>query len=242
MVVYLFNRKHLTRSLLMAGNKLESQGWACRLLKGIHSLLPEDERIMKKITQLCSIFLVAMLLALPVQSFAVDRDGDGHDSVASGGDDCADRDANRYPGNVEVCDSRNHDEDCNPMTYGLRDEDKDGEVDSRCCNVSSGRGGARHCGTDCDDRKRAIQPASQVCDGERVAICGANGSYTRANCPSGTICVAQPNGTGVCMTRPAGYVAAPSFRATQPAPLPSLQQVAPQRSTTPAHAPAPVRK
>ncbi len=197
---------------------------------------------MKRIYQLCPMLLVAALLVLPVQSFAVDRDGDGHDSIASGGDDCNDNDRNRYPGNVEVCDARNHDEDCDPMTFGRRDEDRDGEVDSRCCNISSGRGGVRNCGTDCDDSKRAIQPASQVCDGERVAICGAGGSYTRANCPNSTICVAQPNGTGVCMTRPAGYVAAPSFRVTRPAQLPSLQQTAPHRTTTPARAPAPVRK
>lgn len=198
---------------------------------------------MKNAAQLSSMLLIALLFTLPVQSLAIDRDGDGHHSVASGGDDCDDHDVNRYPGNVEVCDSQNHDEDCNPMTFGHRDEDRDGEVDSRCCNVSSGHGGVRYCGTDCDDRKRAIQPASQVCDGERVAICGANGSYTRASCPAGTICVAQPNGTGVCMTRPAGYVAPPSFRATQPAPLPTLQQMAPARiTTTPARAPAPVRK
>src|SRR5690606_1533361 len=34
-----------------------------------------------------------------------DADGDGVDSVECGGSDCDDNDANRYPGNAEVCDA-----------------------------------------------------------------------------------------------------------------------------------------
>ncbi|MBK7777969.1 MAG: hypothetical protein IPI43_28295 [Sandaracinaceae bacterium] len=33
-----------------------------------------------------------------------DMDGDGHDAVACGGDDCDDTDADRFPGNPETCD------------------------------------------------------------------------------------------------------------------------------------------
>ena len=32
-----------------------------------------------------------------------DMDGDGHNSVACGGDDCDDTDPDRFPGNVETC-------------------------------------------------------------------------------------------------------------------------------------------
>ncbi len=61
-----------------------------------------------------------------------DRDGDGYSSIQCGGSDCDDRDANRYPGNVEVCDSLGHDEDCDPQTFGDRDDDNDGYIDQVC--------------------------------------------------------------------------------------------------------------
>ncbi|MCZ7683146.1 MAG: hypothetical protein M5U28_31805 [Sandaracinaceae bacterium] len=47
-----------------------------------------------------------------------DADGDGHAQLACAGDDCADDDADRFPGNSEVCDADDHDEDCDPGTFG----------------------------------------------------------------------------------------------------------------------------
>lgn len=64
-----------------------------------------------------------------------DVDGDGHASIRSGGDDCDDTDANRYPGNIEICDPAGKDEDCNPMTVGRKDSDGDGYTDSSCYNI-----------------------------------------------------------------------------------------------------------
>lgn len=70
---------------------------------------------------------------------AVDADGDGVDSVASGGTDCDDQDANRYPGNIEICDAHGHDEDCDFETGGLRDADGDGHQSNQCFNWGPAR-------------------------------------------------------------------------------------------------------
>lgn len=102
---------------------------------------------------------------------APDADGDGvRDAActdAAGtplGEDCDDDDANRFPGNAEVCDEGNHDEDCDAETYGLVDRDADGFFDARCCN-DDGAGGM-NCGNDCDDvRVNVNMAATEACDG-----------------------------------------------------------------------------
>lgn len=63
-----------------------------------------------------------------------DADGDGRDSVGSGGDDCDDNNSGRFPGNTEVCDLHGVDEDCDFQTSGTRDADGDGENSSACFN------------------------------------------------------------------------------------------------------------
>lgn len=88
-----------------------------------------------------------------------DADADGSDAVECGGDDCDDSNPNRYPGNTEVCDDMDLDEDCDPSTYGRRDLDRDGFDSAACCNGDN-------CGTDCDDTRRASHPLSvEQCDG-----------------------------------------------------------------------------
>jgi hypothetical protein len=60
-----------------------------------------------------------------------------------GGDDCDDADADRFPGNAEVCNRDGEDDACNPATFGNRDADQDGYVSdawtatSRCSPVRS---------------------------------------------------------------------------------------------------------
>ena len=70
---------------------------------------------------------------------AMDADGDGVDSVATGGADCDDQDAGRYPGNAEICDAQGHDEDCDFSTGGLRDADGDGHQSNQCFNWGPAR-------------------------------------------------------------------------------------------------------
>jgi hypothetical protein len=108
---------------------------------------------------------------------ADDCDGDGHKSIASGGDDCDDQDGSRYPGNVEIANDR--DEDCDPVTIAGSGGDRDGDgfIDARVCNPDfspSARPGATICGTDCDDSIRWRHPGAvelpngldDDCDGE----------------------------------------------------------------------------
>ena len=91
-----------------------------------------------------------------------DRDGDDHDAYACGGDDCDDEDANRYPGNAEICDAT-HDDDCNVDTVGMRDRDADGYADQACCNVD---GELEICGLDCDDASASThRMAPETCNG-----------------------------------------------------------------------------
>ena len=97
-----------------------------------------------------------------------------------------------------------------------------------------------HCGgTDCNDNDPRVFPGSvevwdaanrdedcdpdttgfsvgmadqvQFCDGENVLIMASGSRFVAADCPAGTKCIPQPNGTGVCGTPPPGYLAPQRF-------------------------------
>jgi len=97
-----------------------------------------------------------------------DADGDGHNKISCGGDDCDDGDSNSYPGNAEVCDVAHTDEDCEPDTFGTRDADGDGFIDAACCNERNLGGGMTElvCGDDCNDfNSTANINSPEVCNG-----------------------------------------------------------------------------
>jgi len=88
-----------------------------------------------------------------------DDDGDGFASAECGGTDCDDADDGRYPGNTEICDPDDRDEDCDDTTFGVRDADDDGFADASCCNGDN-------CGPDCNDASSAVHPGeAEACDG-----------------------------------------------------------------------------
>jgi hypothetical protein len=93
----------------------------------------------------------------------VDGDGDGHLATPCGGDDCDDSDPNVHPGVMEVCDSANKDEDCDPSTFGHHDGDGDGYDSNACCNALPG--GGMNCGLDCNDSRAGVHPGvPEVCN------------------------------------------------------------------------------
>lgn len=197
-----------------------------------------------------------------------DEDGDGSIALHCGGDDCDDHDPDRYPGNAEVCDALDHDEDCDVRTFGGVDSDLDGFISDLCCNVDTD--GTRYCGKDCDpdnptvhptapdvcdgldndcdtvidqhaenqfadldrdghgnpndplgrvcpgsdgfsplsndcnDSNPAIEPGTIVCDPavgpDAYQYCASDGQFvTGQACAAGSVCIAQDNGTGVCI-------------------------------------------
>lgn len=161
----------------------------------------------------------AFSLAVGLTPPSIDADGDGRKSEDTGGDDCDDRDSKRFPGNTEVADEDDHDEDCDYKTFGLVDRDGDGFPDARSCNYDPNEH-AWYCGNDCDDTNPAVYPGEMVCDPRSpttIFVCGTSrtlpnrwtrdprepgGFWEAYDCGSvraGSKCLAQPNGRGVCL-------------------------------------------
>jgi hypothetical protein len=145
----------------------------------------------------------------------VDADGDGFTSIAlmtgpdgvSEGNDCDDGDPARFPGNTEVCDAYNHDEDCDPNTSGGADADHDTLLDAACCNVLAN--GAKLCGIDCNDRDASQALGAKRClPNGQMELCqvdnsrgGRSASWVTRSCGTGAVCVPQPEGPAICQLR-----------------------------------------
>ena len=72
---------------------------------------------------------LAFATPITIHVCTVDADGDGHDSIASGGDDCDDDDINTYPGAPELCDGIDNDCDTVVPASETTDSDTDGLMD-----------------------------------------------------------------------------------------------------------------
>lgn len=117
-----------------------------------------------------------------------DRDGDGYNvSGCANGEpvDCDDTDIRRNPGQVEVCDVEQLDEDCDEDTFGFADangnstdRDEDGFFDSSCANKlryqpivvtlasTFSSQTLMNRGSDCDDHNFTVNPhAPETCNG-----------------------------------------------------------------------------
>jgi hypothetical protein len=102
---------------------------------------------------------------------AYDRDGDGHQDTAFGGDDCDDEDATVSPDGTETCNEV--DDDCDGTADEGYDLDGDGFTDASQCSA----------GEDCDDADAAVNPdATEDCDG----IDNDCDGYTDVSGPPGT--------------------------------------------------------
>ena len=103
-----------------------------------------------------------------------DADGDGHDAIAGGGDDCDDTDRARHPGATESC--------------GGADQDCDGVVSQDC--DEDGYVGAEYGGDDCDDADAQAWPGAPEdacgpdldCDGDGDHDCDGDGFPAYVDC------------------------------------------------------------
>ena len=152
------------------------------------------------------------------RSEITDTDGDGHNAIRYDGDDCDDRDANTFPGRMEVWDEPDHDEDCDPGSHGLPPA-------FFPKGLTPGNG-------------QRLEYSVQICSENEVIIYAPEGTrdlFTHASCGSGQVCVSQPSGAGVCMAPPPGHV--PARRVI--APRGPQRRIGPGETVTPQASTAP---
>ena len=152
----------------------------------------------------------------------VDPDGDGFnsddcaniypDGTENRGLDCDDTRTNVNPMAPDFCDGVDNNcdgavDDSGGIAQFL-DNDLDGFGDpslpSAIHGICPGTVGWSPVDGDCDDGNPAIQAGSMICDANAqlanaILVCTGAGSWQLAACAEGSMCLAQVNGTGVCV-------------------------------------------
>ena len=121
-----------------------------------------------------------------------DADGDGHNKISMGGDDCDDADPDVHPGAPEYCDGI--DNNCNGIIDDNTIDCPEGMVCFQLqCIQPDNDGDGYPNDVDCDDSNPFVYPgAPELCDGFDNDCNGIVDDNTM-DCPSGSVCV-----NGVC--------------------------------------------
>lgn len=117
-----------------------------------------------------------------------DFDGDGHEKISTGGDDCDDLDPSVYPGADEFCDGK--DNDCNGYIDDNTVDCPEGLICSHLqCVPADVDGDGYGNDVDCDDNDPNIHPgAPELCNGVDDD-CNGTVDDNVTDCPSGSNCV-----------------------------------------------------
>ena len=155
----------------------------------------------------------------PLTFGGVDSDGDGfisdrccnvqEDGSLLCGRDCGPSHPTVSPVAPDVCDGR--DNDCDGVVdqhaasqFADLDRDGHGDPNEPMGRVCPGTEGFSPLSNDCDDLNPAIEPGDLVCDPatgpDAYQYCASDGQWVTGQvCATGSVCVAQDNGTGVCI-------------------------------------------
>ena len=132
------------------------------------------------LSALVSLAILSMgCMDVAIQSSDHDRDQDGFDNIADGGQDCNDSNPEIYPGAEEICDLQ--DNDCDTLTDCEDPDLPDGDGDGSCvcedCNdedESNFPGNEEACDghdNDCDGFADCADPDVEDADGDGACVC-----------------------------------------------------------------------
>jgi hypothetical protein len=116
-----------------------------------------------------------------------DKDDDGYNSTAYGGDDCNDNDSDVNPGAPEICNDAK-DNDCDGNTDC---SDSDCEADSHCDHDKDddGYNSTAYGGDDCNDNDSDVNPgAPENCNDAKDNDCDGNTDCSDSGCKTSSRC------------------------------------------------------